>query len=878
VLTDLVGSTELWDSDPVAMAEALERHDALVTRVVDEAGGELIRSKGEGDSTFSVFADPLRATRAAFGIVRSMDAIEWPTEAALTMRLGVHVGPAQHRGGDWFGSTVNRTARLRGLAPAGAILMSGVAARSVGDALAPAARPEFVGWRHLRGLRDPEEVWALVAEGSQPPQVPPDVGDTNIDRPERVLFGRSTETEAVEQLLRRHRLVTITGAGGVGKTRLAVDVALEVREAYRDGVWLADLSGTGPGGVLSVVLSRCGGPTIVAVEELVGRECLVVMDNCEHVLADAATTAALVLRAAPSVRVLATSRHRLGLAAEVVYPVEPLPVPSGGADLADVERFASFALFLERAQAIDPRFVLGPSDTGAVVRCLRAVEGVPLAIEIAASRTRSMPVTRLCASLERTLPDVPSAGRDVAERHRSVAATIEWSLALLEPGDVAALEEISVCRGFDRDTAQAVINAVPVDDFLEHLVDASLVTPLGGDRFRLLEPVRQHMASRLAGRDGVDDSLLRLSGYISRLGYNVGLLVYVDSTARIRLRGEAGNIEQVLTWLMASGRTSEAVRLVGALGAFWFTDDQATGRRWTEQITPFLDGCTPRESAMARVAVATHRQGSGEACAIGQLTIALTALEEAGSLIGAAYAAVLLAREHGIDEARPPGPTVAAIERAVDLASRADEPNLIGWSLSLRAIGAERQGDVATAERDFARVLEICTARGAVHPVGEALSGLAQLAYRSGDLRRARHLAERAVAFNRRSGDDWQLTHQLRLSMEFAVVDADLTQAAIDASEAAVLALRIGDEYQTAEVLAVAALVLDGVGEHVAAASCGETLRQWATVHPLNRVNPILNTLARLTPAPAPGFPALDQRTIREQLEAVQRHFNAPHR
>jgi hypothetical protein len=153
---------------------------------------------------------------------------------------------------------------------------------------------------------------------------------------------------------------------------------------------------------------------------------------------------------------------------------------------------------------------------------------------------------------------------------------------------------------------------------------------------------------------------------------------------------------------------------------------------------------------------------------------------------------------------------------------------------------------------------------------------LARLAYRSGDLHRARHLAERAVAFNRRSGDDWQLIHQLRLSMEFALVAADLTQASIDASEAAGLALRIGDEYQTAEVLAVAALVLDGVGEHVSAASCSETLRHWASAHPLNPGNPVLTTLERLSPEPAPRLPALDQRTIRDELEAVQRRLDAP--
>ena len=226
MLTDLVGSTEIWDTEPEAMSTALEAHDDLVARIVAESSGDLIRTKGEGDSTFSVFSDPIAAVAAAHRIARSVGSTQWPTRRPLAVRVGVHVGEAQRRGDNWFGSTVNRAARIRGLAPGGAVFVSGAIAAVVGSTGAPDAELVMLGRRRLRGLVDRDEIWAVVADGEDPPVLEPDRGETNVETPDRDLFGREAEVEQIEELLRRHRLVTLTGAGGSGKTRLAVEIAL----------------------------------------------------------------------------------------------------------------------------------------------------------------------------------------------------------------------------------------------------------------------------------------------------------------------------------------------------------------------------------------------------------------------------------------------------------------------------------------------------------------------------------------------------------------------------------------------------------------------------------------------------------------------------
>jgi predicted ATPase/class 3 adenylate cyclase len=844
VLTDLVGSTELWDIDSGGMSRALDQHDDLVAHIVDEAGGELIRTKGEGDSTFSVFTDTVAAVEAAERIAFEVASYDWLTPRPLSVRVGVHVGPAQRRGDNWFGSTVNRAARLRGLASGGAVLISTSVASAVRDSPGTGARLELLGRRKLRGFRDREDIWAVVPAGVDPPALEPDRGDMNLESPAHELLGRDEGVDELEELLKRRRLVTVTGAGGSGKTRLAVEVALRTRQSYADGVWMVDLSAAEEGGVLPLVLSSagCASTALSTVEAFALKETLIVLDNCEHVLDDSAQTCASLLRAAPGVTVLATSRKSLGLSAEATHPLRPLAMPPTGTSVTDLDSYASVKLFVERARSVDPSFAVRPADREAMVRCMALLEGLPLAIEIAASQIKTMSLPRLADTLERELPALRSNWRDAAERHRSVAATIDWSLKLLDPSDCSVVEELSVCRGFDAETVADVTDTADVERTLRDLVDASLVVSLGGDRFRLLEPIRQHAFNRLVARGDVDRRKEALARHLMDRITELTRRMFVDPLARPALRAEAGNIEQSMTWLLENQRIDEAIRLVGLLGTYWFSHDQSTGLRWISRIEPHLDVCNAGTAAPARMVLGMHRQQTADECAIPQLTAALAAFTAQGRRRGAASAAFFLGRELGMDGRSNAKETLLT---AVRMAREADEPLLVSWSLTWLGILANRAGSNREAERYFLEALDVSHAAGMADSMGEAFAGLAHVALFENSLDRARVLADRSVAASRRSADDFQLAAHLKTRAEICVEIGDLLQATLDITEAGPLAIEIGDEIQIDNALAIAAAVLDALRMKKAALEAVAPLGDWLA-YPYHGWRPIVQRIRAL--------------------------------
>jgi Trypsin len=275
----------------------------------------------------------------------------------------------------------------------------------------------------------------VIAHGAQPPRIPDDPSETNVHVPDHELIGRADAVTLIQHLLERYRLVTITGAGGTGKTRLAVEVLLRTREFFRDGVWLVDLINVAaPGGVLAPMISTIGGAGATSLDSLAERQALMLVDNCEHVLDDAAAAVTALLRAAPEVKVLATSRQPLSLGPEAVFPLAPLPVPPTVATLREESQYASYQLFVQRAQLLNPSFRVDDAESEALVRCLNLLDGMPLGIEIAASQTRAMSLRRLADTLAGDVPGLRTGRRDVTDRHRSVEATIQWSVDLLASG------------------------------------------------------------------------------------------------------------------------------------------------------------------------------------------------------------------------------------------------------------------------------------------------------------------------------------------------------------------------------------------------------------------------------------------------------------
>ncbi len=877
VLTDLVGSTELWDIDPEAMSHALEEHDDLVERIVLDGGGELLRTKGEGDSTFSTFTDPACAVRAAVRIASAVESAVWSTLQPLSVRVGVHVGPAQRRGSNWFGSTVNRTARIRGLAPGGAVFVSGTLAAAIRGADLGVAQLELLGSRRLRGFRERDEIWAVVEEGVALPPLEPDRNDSNVVVPDHDLLGRDEDVRRVDKLVELHRLVTLTGAGGSGKTRLAVEFGLRARSSFVDGVWMVDLSSVKADGVWPLVLSTTGAgviPSVASVSALADRDCLLVLDNCEHVVDAAAEVCMSLLRSGSRVRILATSRRPLGLSAEATFPTQPLPVPPPGSSRADLDSFSAVQLFVERARLLDPGFVLDAGDAEAMVRCIVALEGVPLAIEIAASQTRTMSLRRLADALERDSPSLRTSLRDVPDRHRSVGNTIEWSFELLDDAHRAVIECLSVARGFDIDTVAAVSESTEVDGALSALVDASLAVSVGRDRFRLLEPVRQYAANRLLQRGDADRCAEALSAHvIRRAGELVGRM-FTDPLARQRLHDEAGNVEQSLTWLLDNGRMREATRIVGLLGTYWFSHDQPTGVRWTSRLEPQLDSIDAGNAAPVRLTIGMLRQGVDDESAIVHLSRALEAFTARARMRRAASAAFFLGREVVL-AGRPDAE--AAVTRALELARTAEEPLLISWSLTWLGLLADEAHDAKLAAGYFSEAVDVSAAAGLGDTMAEALAGQARLALADNDFAGARQLVDRAVSAARRAADNFQLANQLKHRAEACVQIGDLTQAALDVAESGVLALDVGDENQVIDTLAVVVTVLDALGDRTAAQSAVRGLGRWLTaVHPgrhwvVGRIHDLAGSAAT---DGAPAEPLVARSCLRDAL--VHLHGDRP--
>jgi predicted ATPase/class 3 adenylate cyclase len=870
MLTDLEASTELWDLDSARMSAALEVHDEMIRGVVERAGGSLIQSKGEGDSTFSVFVDPAAAVEAARNVVAELAAARWPTVRPLVARVGIHVGWAERRAGSWFGSTVNRAARIRGLAPAGAIFLSRAAADAVGTRVAPGARLVMLGPRRLRGLRGHEVIWAVANDGEQPPTLVPDVVDTNLGRPHRELIGRAEDVDQLERLLRSGRLVTITGAGGTGKTRLAVEVALRSQAAFADGVWFVDLSALNERAAVPLVLSVLGVPASVGVDGLAERESLVVLDNCEHMVAEAADATVSLLRTAPRLKILATSRMPLGVAAETAFPLRPLPIPPDGTSWRALSGFPAFDLFVERAREVDPSFTVASAEADAMTRCLKVLDGMPLAIELAAPCIRTMSTPRLAELLERDLPGVRSTRRDATDRHRSVANAIDWSLALLDPSDRDALERLSVCRGFDTDMLRAVTAVTDAEVVLGRLVDASLVAPVRPDRFRLLEPVRQHAAAALDARHARDDSLERLTNHVEKRSRELARRLYADASARVALADEAGNVDQALAWLLDQGYECRAVRLAGVVGHYWFAEDRAAGMRWMARIEGLLDQCDERQAASARVVLGMIRQGSGESCALPQLRRALAAFEGTGNVAGATTAAFWLALELGIHGRSPEPVTRTAFERALDLATRGGLPILVSWSMIRLGAIAYRSGDYPRAEQHLRDALRVALAADLAHPIADILVGLADVAHIEGNREQARHLADRAVATSRRVGDSWQFVGIIGTRGWLCLSYGDLTQAALDIYEEGELALRVGDEYRMAMALAHTAELLEAFGKQDCAIPAIRSLSHWLQTHETNIGHNIAAaTVARYATWLVPDPPDAVASPIRVQLRAA---------
>jgi predicted ATPase len=597
-----------------------DRHAELVRAAIGAHEGHEIRT--EGDSFFVAFRTPAQGVRAAVNAQQDLAGADWPYGRPLRVRMGLHTGEGVLGGGDYIGIDVNRAARIAAAGYGGQVLLSDATRSLVEDALPEGVGVRDLGSHALKDFDEPRHLFDLVIEGL-PDDFPPirtleRSGRATLPAPRTSFIGRERELEEIGDLLAEVRLLTLTGPGGTGKTRLALRAAADQVDRVEDGVVFVDLSAvTDAELVPSTIAATMGvGQDVGAdiVDSLAGhlrdRETLLLLDNVEQVV-ESAPVVDRLLNDAPRLRVLATSRVPLHLSGEHEYLVRPLPLPDPERpELETITTCESVMLFVERAAAVRRGFRVDEENAPAVAEIARRLDGLPLAIELAASRAKLLSPQALLERLDRRLPLLTGGPRDLPERQRTLRAAIEWSYDLLEAEERGLFARLAAFRGgWTLDAAEAVCAPgleLDVVDGLGSLVDKSLVrqeqSRQGEVRFRMLETIHEFAAERLAASGEEDEIRRRHAEHVRELAEEAEPHLMGEGQFRWleRLEREHDNLRAALDWAEAAGDAETALRTAAAIWRFWQLHGHlAEGRARLERILA-LPGSAARSAPRAR--------------------------------------------------------------------------------------------------------------------------------------------------------------------------------------------------------------------------------------------------------------------------------------
>jgi predicted ATPase/class 3 adenylate cyclase len=935
LLTDIEGSTRLWEQEPDAMSVAVARHDVLLTAAIEGEGGTVIRSRGEGDSFFAVFDRATDAVAAALALQRALVLEAWPTSVPIRVRAGMNTGEAELRDGDYYGTAINRCARLRAIGSGGQTLLSQATCELVAGTLPPGAVLRDLGRHRLKDLQRPEQVFELL-HPDLPSDFPPlkslEALPNNLPLQTTRFIGREGALAGLRELLApgsRHdqrpttndqrptirepgagsrgpganRLVTLTGMGGCGKTRLSVQVAADLLEEYPDGVWFVELAALAdpalvPDAVAAVVGVReePGRPlTETLAENLRDRRVLLILDNCEHLIGACATLANTLLRHATQLRILATSREVLGVVGEVVWPVPPLGLPEGDGPRTTDHRppttdhgssvptvvggrwsvvgseatrsqepehllgYESVDLFVDRARLAQPRFTLTGANAGVVAQVCRRLDGIPLALELAAARVRMLTVEQIAARLDDRFRLLTGGSRTALPRQQTLRALIDWSYDLLSEPERVLFRRLSVFAGGWTLEAAEGICAEPVDsyqltvdsrktdpsslstvncqlstgdilDLLSQLVDKSLVLVDEGEResrYRLLETIRQYGAEKLRVEGGEAEAVelaTRHRDWFLAFAVEADRGLHGPEQAEWldRLESEHDNLRAALRWSIERQEVEAGLRLGASLWRFWsIRGHLSEGRERLAELLALERALEAgAESAERRAARASALNGAGalayhqgDYAGAGKLyEESLQIRRELGDRSGVAASLNnlgLMAYEQGDHSAAQ-----ALLEESLALRRELGDRTGIAASLSNLGLVADTQREYARARLLHEESLTIRRQLGDQRAVALSLNNLGWVAASLGETATARALHEESLAIRRELGDRPGIAASLNNLGNLALEEGEYEAARALYEECLEIERELGNQHGIATALGNLGRIAQRTGEY----------------------------------------------------------------